>query len=94
MKKIYRMFVGLLAMCALALSAFASAVTNAVVFVSEAVGAAPVSQKLDAEIAHNKASKVTYNKVTKYIGSGSGDSPLSFVQMLTAINDQSNTAFA
>lgn len=94
MKKIYRMFVGVLVMCSLALSAFASAVTTAVVFASGSVGVAPVSQKLDADLAHAKSVKVSDHKSPTNNGYTSGGSGLSFVQMLTAINGRSEAAFA
>ena len=51
-------------------------------------------QKLDAELAQNVSHKVTDCRKPVSIGSGSGDSPLSFVSMLTAINSRSFTANA
>jgi len=52
------------------------------------------TQKLEAELAQNVAHKVTDNRKPVSIGGGSGDSPLSFVSMLKAINSRSFSAAA
>lgn len=74
--------------------ALASAFASVMLRVVDIVASEHTLAKAEAEIAHNKAIKVTDSKAPKSIGSGSGDSPLSFVQMLTAINGRSNTSFA
>jgi len=58
------------------------------------VSAELTPQKLEAELEQNIAHKVTDNRKPVSIGGGSGDSPLSFVSMLKAINSRSLSAAA
>lgn len=51
-------------------------------------------QKLEAELEQNIAQESPTNNGKSFIGSGSGDSPLSFVSMLKAINSRSFSAAA
>ena len=62
--------------------------------VSEVVAEALTPQKLEVELAQNVAQKITDSRKPVSIGSGSGDSPLSFVSMLKAINSRSFSAAA
>lgn len=58
------------------------------------VSAELTPQKLDAELEQNIAHKVTSDRKPVSIGSGSGESALSFVSMLKAINSRSLSAAA
>lgn len=51
-------------------------------------------QKLDVELAQHSAQKVTDCRKPVSIGSGSGESALSFVSMLKALNSRSFSAAA
>lgn len=75
----------------MAMAAFACEV---LLRVSAIVAESLTPQKLEVELAQNVAHKVTDSSKPFSIGSGSGDSPLSFVSMLKAINSRSFSATA
>lgn len=81
--------------------ALASCIMQAVHFICELpmrivnmVAEVLTQQKLDIELAEHSMHKVTDSAKPVSIGSGSGDSPLSFVSMLKAINSRSFSSTA
>jgi hypothetical protein len=81
--------------------AIASCIMQAVIFICEMpmsivnlVAEVLTPQKLEAELEQNIAHKVTDSAKPVSIGSGSGESALSFVSMLKAINSRSFSAAA
>lgn len=81
--------------------AIASAIMAMVSFASELfliavdrVSEELTPQKLEVELAQSVAHKVAANRNRLWIGGNSGDSPLSFVSMLKAINSRSFSATA
>lgn len=79
---------------ALAVIAFASVAAELSMRIVSLAAEQLTPQKLEAELAQNVAHKFADNRKPVSIGSGSGDSPLSFVSMLKAINSRSFSAAA
>lgn len=77
-----------------AIMAVASFAGELLLFAVDRFSAELTPQKLEVELAQNVAHKVTDNRKPVSIGGGSGDSPLSFVSMLKAINSRSFSATA
>lgn len=77
-----------------AVMAFASFVAELPIRIACLVAEDLTPQKLDIELAQHSAQKATSDRKPVSIGSGSGDSPLSFVSMLKAINSRSFSAIA
>jgi hypothetical protein len=70
---------------AMALTAMAACVCDALLRISYAVAEQLTPQKLEMELAQSLVRGIS-DKPKPVIGSGSGDSPLSFVSMLKAVN--------
>lgn len=86
MVKYLRSFVTVIALSIMSMAVLAGEV---LLKASNLVSAELTPQKLEVELAQNVAHKITDNRKPVSIGSGSGDSPLSFLAMLKAINSRS-----
>lgn len=91
MHKSCRSFIAAIGAAVMAMASFASEVFLIAV---RNVSAELTPQKLDVELAQNVAHKVTDSAKPVSVGSGSGESALSFVSMLKAINSRSLSAAA
>jgi hypothetical protein len=91
MVKYLRSFVTAISLSIMSMAALAG---ELLLKVSDLVSAELTPQKLEIEVAQNAMQKVADSRKPVSIGSGSGDSPLSFVSMLKAINSRSFCATA
>jgi hypothetical protein len=71
---------------AIALTAMTALVCDALLRISYAVAEQLTPQKLEMELAQSLVRGISDKPKSVSIGSGSGDSPLSFVSMLKAVN--------
>jgi len=91
MLKLYRSFIVAIACTVMALVSFVVELPMRIAYL---VAEDLTPQKLDVELAQHSAQKVTSDRKPVSIGSGSGESALSFVSMLKAINSRSFGAAA
>lgn len=91
MHKLCRSFIIAIGAAFMAVASYAS---ELFLFAVERVSAELTPQKLDFELAQNVAHKAADSAKPVSIGGDSGDSPLSFVSMLKAINSRSLSAAA